>query len=82
MTQFREELAGQSNILSLNQSEIKDLKEKLKIKIQDSLLLKNNLSELEKRINKKDTDINEKTALTSSTISLPKLKFGVIYTIS
>jgi chemotaxis protein MotB len=60
VTQFREELAGQSNILSLNQSEIEDLKEKLKIKIQDSLLLKNNLSELEKRINKKDTDINEK----------------------
>ena len=60
VTQFREELAGQSNILSLNQSEIEDLKEKLKIKIQDTLLLKNNLSELEKRINKKDTDINEK----------------------
>ena len=60
VTQFREELAGQSNIQSLNQSEIEDLKEKLKIKIQDSLLLKNNLSELEKRINKKDTDINEK----------------------
>ena len=58
--QFKEELAGQSNILSLNQSEIKDLKEKLKIKIQDALLLKNNLSELEKRINKKVTDINEK----------------------
>ena len=60
VTQFKEELAGQSNILNLNQSEIEDLKEKLKIKIQDSLLLKNNLSELEKRINKKDTDINEK----------------------
>ena len=60
VTQFKEELAGQSNILSLNQSEIEDLKEKLQIKIQDSLLLKNNLSELEKRINKKDTDINEK----------------------
>ena len=60
VTQFKEELAGQSNILSLNQSEIEDLKEKLKIKIKDSLLLKNNLSELEKRINKKDTDINEK----------------------
>ena len=60
VTQFKEELAGQSNILSLNQSEIEDLKEKLKIKIQDALLLKNNLSELEKRINKKDTDINEK----------------------
>ena len=60
VNQFKEELAGQSNILSLNQSEIEDLKEKLKIKIQDSLLLKNNLSELEKRINKKDTDINEK----------------------
>ena len=60
VTQFKEELAGQSNILSLNQSEIEDLKEKLKIKIQDSLLLKNNLSQLEKRINKKDTDINEK----------------------
>ena len=60
VTQFKEELAGQNNILSLNQSEIEDLKEKLKIKIQDSLLLKNNLSELEKRINKKDTDINEK----------------------
>ena len=60
VTQFKEELAGQSNILSLNQSEIEDLKEKLKIKIQASVLLKNNLSELEKRINKKDTDINEK----------------------
>ena len=60
VTQFKEELAGQSNILSLNQSEIEDLKEKLKIKIQDALLLKNNLSQLEKRINKKDTDINEK----------------------
>ena len=60
VTQFKEELAGQSNILSLNQSEIEDLKEKLKIKIQDALFLKNNLSELEKRINKKDTDINEK----------------------
>ena len=60
VTQFKEELAGQSNILSLNQSEIEDLKEKLKIKIQDSLLLKNNLEQLEKRINKKDTDINEK----------------------
>ena len=60
VTQFKEELAGQSNILSLNQSEIEDLKEKLKIKIQDALLLKNNLEQLEKRINKKDTDINEK----------------------
>ena len=60
VTQFKEELAGQSNILSLNQSEIDDLKEKLKIKIQDALLLKNNLEQLEKRINKKDTDINEK----------------------
>ena len=60
VTQFKEELAGQSNILSLNQSEIEDLKEKLKIKIQDSLLLKNNVEQLEKRINKKDTDINEK----------------------
>ena len=60
VTQFKEELAGQSNILSLNQSEIENLKEKLKIKTQDSLLLKNNLLELEKRINKKDTDINEK----------------------
>ena len=60
VTQFREELAGQNNILILNQSKIEDLKEKLKIKIQDSLLLKNNLSELEKRINKKDTDINKK----------------------
>jgi chemotaxis protein MotB len=60
VTQFKEELAGQSNILSLNQSEIEDLKEKLKIKMQDALLLKNNLEQLEKRINKKDTDINEK----------------------
>ena len=60
VTQFKEELAGQSNILRLNQSEIEDLKEKLKIKIQDALLLKNNLEQLEKRINKKDTDINEK----------------------
>ena len=60
VTQFKEELAGQSNILSLNQSEIEDLKEKLKIKIQDALLLKNNVEQLEKRINKKDTDINEK----------------------
>ena len=61
VTQFKEELAGQSNILSLNQSEIEDLKEKLKIKIQDALLLKNNVEQLEKRINKKDTDINEKS---------------------
>ena len=60
VTQFKEELAGQSNILNLNQSEIEDLKEKLKIKMQDALLLKNNLEQLEKRINKKDTDINEK----------------------
>ena len=60
VTQFKEELAGQSNILRLNQSEIEDLKEKLKIKMQDALLLKNNLVQLEKRINKKDTDINEK----------------------
>ena len=60
VNQFKEELAGQSNILSLNQSEIEDLKEKLKIKIQDALLLKNNVEQLEKRINKKDTDINEK----------------------
>ncbi len=60
VTQFKEELAGQSNILRLNQSEIEDLKEKLKIKLQDSLVLKNNLSQLEKRINKKDKDINEK----------------------
>ena len=60
VNQFKEELAGQSNILSLNQSEIENLKEKLKIKIQDALLLKNNLEQLEKRINKKDTDINEK----------------------
>ena len=60
VTQFKEELAGQSNILSLNQSEIEDLKEKLKIKMQDALLLKNNLEQLEKKINKKDTDINEK----------------------
>ena len=60
VTQFKEELAGQSNILRLNQSEIEDLKEKLKIKMQDTLLLKNNLEQLEKRINKKDTDINEK----------------------
>ena len=60
VTQFKEELAGQSNILRLNQSEIEDLKEKLKIKRQDALLLKNNLEQLEKRINKKDTDINEK----------------------
>ena len=60
VSQFREELASQSNILSLNEIEIEDLKEKVQIKIQDSLLLKNNLSELEKRINKKDTDINEK----------------------
>lgn len=60
VTQFKEELAGQSNILSLNQSEIEDLKEKLKIKIQDALFLKNNVEQLEKRINKKDTDINEK----------------------
>ena len=61
VTQFKEELAGQSNILSLNQSEIEDLKEKLKIKIQDALLLKNNVEQLEKRINKKDIDINEKS---------------------
>ena len=60
VTQFKEELAGQSNIISLNQSEIKDLKEKLEIKIQDSFLLKNNLAELEKNINKKNSDINKK----------------------
>ncbi len=60
VTQFKEKLASQSNILSLNQGEIENLKEKLQTKIQDSLLLKNNLSELEKKINEKDTDINEK----------------------
>lgn len=60
VSQFREELASQSKILSLNEIEIEDLKEKVQIKIQDSLLLKNNLSELKKRINKKDTDINQK----------------------
>ena len=60
VTQFKEELAGQSNIISLSQSEIKDLKEKLEIKIQDSFLLKNNLAELEKNINKKNLDINKK----------------------
>ena len=44
VTQFREELVGQSNIIILSQSEIKNLKEKLEIKIQDSFLLKNNLA--------------------------------------
>ncbi len=59
-TQFKEELTGQSNILSLNQIEIKKLKERLQIEIQDSFLLKNNLSVLEKKINEKDTAINKK----------------------
>merc|ERR1711965_245400 len=58
--QFKDQLAGQSNILSLNQSEIKDLKEKLETKIQESFLLKKNLSKLEKSINNKNTDINKK----------------------
>ena len=60
VAQFKEELAGQSNIISLSQSEIEDLKERLEIKIQDSFLLKNNLAELEKNINKKNSDINKK----------------------
>ena len=58
--QFKDELTGQNNILSLNQSEIEDLKDKLETKIQESFLLKKNLSELEKSINKKNTDINKK----------------------
>ena len=67
VTQFKEESADQSNTLSLNQSEIEKLKEKLQIKIQDTFLIRNNLSELEKKINKKDTDINEKDETINAT---------------
>ena len=60
VTEFREKLTSKNDIISLNQNEIKDLKEDLKNKIEDTVLLQKNLSELEKKINKKDTDINEK----------------------
>ena len=60
VTQFKDELTGQSNIISLNEREIQDLREKLEVKIQESFLLKNNLSALKNRLDDKDTNISKK----------------------
>jgi len=78
VTQFKDELTGQSNIISLNQSEIEVLKEKLETKIQDSFLLKKNISELENRINNKDNDINTK----NETINANKKEINKLITAS
>ena len=78
VTQFKDELTGQSNIISLNQSEIEVLKEKLETKVQDSFLLKKNISELENRINNKDNDINTK----NETINANKKEINKLITAS
>ena len=63
VAQFKVELIGQNNILSLNQSEIEELKENLATKTQESSLLKKNISAIKNSINNKNEDINKKNEI-------------------
>ncbi|MDC0227848.1 peptidoglycan -binding protein [Alphaproteobacteria bacterium] len=59
-SQYREELAGQSNIISYKENEIKNLNKDLEKSLQESISLKNNLSNLNKKINQNKYELNEK----------------------
>ena len=59
-SQYREELAGQSNIISFKENEIKNLNKDLEKSLQESISLKNNLSNLNKKINQNKYELNEK----------------------
>jgi len=59
-SQYREELTGKSNIISFKENKIKDLNKELEKRLQESVSLKNNLSNLNEKINQNKYELNEK----------------------
>ena len=57
---FREELESKNDIISLNQSKILELKNEIDDKIQNTLLLQNNVNNLNKRIDSTQLELNQK----------------------
>ena len=64
--QYEEEITGQKNIIALNESEVINLKKKLEDKIKNSTKLKENVSNLEMKVNKKNLEIKNKNKIISS----------------
>ena len=64
--QYEEEITGQKNIIALNESEVINLKKKLLDKIKNSTKLKENVSNLEMKVNKKNLEIKNKNKIISS----------------
>jgi chemotaxis protein MotB len=59
-SQYREELTGKSNINMFKENKIKDLNKELEKRLQESVSLKNNLSNLNEKINQNKYELNEK----------------------
>ena len=59
-SQYLEELTGKSNIINFKENKIKDLNKELEKSLQESLLLKNNLSHLNEKMQQNKYELNEK----------------------
>ena len=58
--QYQEEIRGTKNIIALNESEINELKIALEEKIKNTTQLRNEVSDLDKQVNKKNLEIQSK----------------------
>ena len=58
--QYQEEITGTKNIIALNESEINELKIALEEKIKNTTQLRNEVSDLDKQVNKKILEIQSK----------------------
>ena len=58
--QYQEEIRGTKNIIALNESEINELKIALEEKIKNTTQLRNEVSDLDKEVNKKNLEIQSK----------------------
>ena len=58
--QYQEEIRGTKNIIALNESEINELKIALEEKIKNTTQLRNEVSDLDKQVNKKILEIQSK----------------------
>ena len=58
--QYQEELTGTKNIIAFNDREINKLKKVIDDKIKDTIRLKNNISDLDRKVSKKTLEIQNK----------------------
>ena len=58
--QYQEELTGTKNIIAFNDREINKLKKVIDDKIKDTIRLKNNISDLDRKVSKKNLEIQNK----------------------